>query len=782
MDYSSNTNSQLGDYLRPSLKNSLFSRRNDVSLQSVRLDTYPNPLYGMSKQEILDLPASDYLHLIQIPYRSINETDEFCFNVSQIFNDLIIQDSRRAYQMLMSLPDEDVKSRIIDGLLLVYKKDRIKTSILKYMTAGEKCNFTQEFINTVTYIRSSVKRERTKAKARAKAKAKANAESDTSASVSESGSSGSSLLLKYLDTLSCIPKVNSIPILLSKSQFHQLFGPIPKPSYGNFFSYLVNINIKPKDMKLLNPLKRSLIYGSNLEKFIVKTGVLHAKWHHTQYHPLDHMHKRKMMNFYSLHELAQYAKYGIGKEDIIESNLYLNLMVEKFESNCEDRIRRRDNSTTRLQEEVAEIILVLLNHIITFKGPTHCIKVLKYMMENDLDVSFEHLLSIVTVLRKQNYLQEALLVVNHIQLDDLSRANKLTLINEIILLIQQRYPGQPKVLVGYLVAFFKDGATTLDRLQILKLIYGKDFDRLSTIQLANIDSKISQIPIQMTSTALKSIYETVLSLQKDENLSKNIKSLYSLYIEYLQLATNISGDDQIITLFIKSLLKENPSSDMKMSTNIDNYLTAKSIVEDFHEKIAEKLSRNQHSVYLYDLLIYSALTVHNDYPFAAKMIKFARTIGLPFSFNQIYPFIKFHYSRNEFKQAELWYNELVKNGVQTTSSPSQEIFKIARKLNWEVSGFVYRKNGILKNYQKREEYKKVDQDPFKFLGKKEIEDEITDELIGINSEPHASVKSQEESNDINLKEELSSLLYNIKHLKQEMSNLATKNKKKLTKK
>ena len=110
----------------------------------------------------------------------------------------------------------------------------------------------------------------------------------------------------------------------------------------------------------------------------------------------------------------------------------------------------------------------------------------------------------------------------------------------------------------------------------------------------------------------------------------------------------------------------------------------------------------------------------------------------------------FHYYRNEYKQAELWYRELVKHGVRSNASPTKNLFKIARELNWDVTGFVYRKFGIYRNYKKREELAKLQRDPVLFIEDSQVEDEVTEELIDVPSNHH---------NDFNFSDELSSILH-----------------------
>ena len=218
------------------------------------------------------------------------------------------------------------------------------------------------------------------------------------------------------------------------------------------------------------------------------------------------------------------------------------------------------------------------------------------------------------------------------------------------------------------------------------------------------------------------------SLHRSVLTSQLLKELYDTYIETLVKAEHpifkpSRQNDHVVTLIIKYLLKENPeNNDMCMVKSEAAYSTAKDIIGDYFSRIAPTSRRNR-SPYLFDLLITTALSVHRDYEFATKMVRESRSLNLPFTFNQIYPFIMYHYEHKEYKKAELWYQQLVKHGVKSDAEPSKNLFKVARELGWEVNGFVYRKLGIHRNYKKKEELKKLLKDPIVFIKPERSENE-----------------------------------------------------------
>lgn len=746
--------------VKPRIRPDLFTGKGNPrgrNYKDLPIDTYPNPLFNMNKDEIIELNSEDYLHLLTIPYKSISETDKFCFHIIEIVNDLIILDSKKAMKLLTNITDEEISSIILNTLRKYFLGDRVKGSLLEFMASPVSKTFREGFFNNVSHILDM--KDKTQ---------------DEKAVI----------FLSFLNKLALVGSINTNPLILNQNLYDKIIALIPESRYAEFYSYLVNLNIQTYKTLQLDHLKYKLIMGSNMEKFVARTGWMDPKWHDVERPSFDETHQQKMIQFFTIKDLKTFALFAVKKEDIVDATLYLNLLVSKFESKCKERMNSdaKDGSMEAiLMQDIQSVLNVILSYIMVFKGSKSCIKVLKYIVKNHLEVKFENLLTIMNNLRAQGYYQEALLLMNNIQLEGLSRIQILALVEEILQLIKEKYPKSPKIIIGYVASIFNGtssdieknpGLELLDDLRLLGIAYsggeiGKLTQSLSIIQKANVDKSLTGF--NLTPKALTEIYATILSsLPKSQITPELMFKLYEAYIAKIKDSKDLASiknsnennqqhifhdsnlNDHVITLFIKHLLKINPNlPDMDLVATKSNFETAKLILDDFLGNT--DIKRKNRSVYLFDLLIYSSLLVHQDYAFASKMIRTSRSYGLPFSFNQIYPFIMFHYYRSEYKQAEMWYRELIRHGVRAKASPAKTLFKVARELNWDVNGFVYRKFGIYKNHKMREEMAKLQSDPVLFIEDDRIDDELTEELI--------DAPFNNNNNDFNFSDELVSVLY-----------------------
>ncbi|CCE79199.1 Piso0_001247 [Millerozyma farinosa CBS 7064] len=683
--------------------------------------TYPNPLYDMSKAELIALNEKEYKHLTQIPYKSHNETNKFCYNISNIVDELIMTNTKKAAKYLTTLSDEYTHSTIVASLENKFKGDKIKNSLLEYAINPSGVRFRSSFFKILDSIHASdVANERK-----------------------------TQVLMEYLAKVASIDVVNEKVIVLRASFFDKIFALVPTSSYAEFYACLLNINIQPSILSKLYTLKYTLVMGSNSEKFVVRTGWLKPKWHDLQTPVFSENHKRRMINFFSVKDLRQYAIFAIQKKEIVDSNLYLGLLLKKFERKYTDIIDGKSDNIlekTSFTYDIQAVLTVVLKHVMTFNGPKNCIPVLKYMIDNNLEIKFDNILTILQHLRESQNFEEALVLINEINLHTLNSSNTEKLVHEILLLIKRKFPKTPKIYLGYVVSMLSKETSRgeesqcinlLDRLGIISLVYKNsttDSSSYPEIKRANVDPLLT-IP-GMQQEVLLSVYETLLnSLDPSERTPEMIVKMYMDYSKIIkeeinQDAVNSTStykflkvdrdnlNDQVVTLFIKYLLKKKPESNsMNLSKSTLNYDTAKFIMSDFLENFMP--SRRNRSVFPFELLIYCGLMIHNDYAFVSRMIRVSRSWGLPFSFNQIYPFIMYHYTKGEYKQAESWYRELVKHGVKAKASPVKNLFKIARELNWGVTGFVYRKLGIHRNHKRRKEMSRIHADqliPHTILG------------------------------------------------------------------
>lgn len=128
------------------------SKRDAIKYTDLPIDTYPNPLFSMSKEEILELNSQSYLHLLNVPYKSISETDKFCLNIIEIANELIILDTKKVTKLLINIKDTDMTSIITSTLRKYFINDRVKSSILEFMDSPISGSFREGFFNNISHI------------------------------------------------------------------------------------------------------------------------------------------------------------------------------------------------------------------------------------------------------------------------------------------------------------------------------------------------------------------------------------------------------------------------------------------------------------------------------------------------------------------------------------------------------------------------------------------------------------------------------------------------------
>lgn len=719
----------------PRIRPNPFSRPLNVPLTEISPTTYPNPLFSMTKDRIMELLESELSHLLAIPYRNVAETDDFCQNMVDIIYDQLLSDSSYAAKCCGQVSSHDVKAAVFEALQTRCASDTVRKSILSYIL-GPGPDFRKSFFTSIAYITTVA---------------------DKLADIR------CNMLLSYLRALAKTGRINENPLLLADRLYDSVLLLIPRDRYAELYSYFLHLNIQANHIKRQDGIKRALLEGSNTEKFVVRTGWMDPRWHDVRRYDFDALHRQRMELFFSVRDLKTFVLHAVKQSDVVDADLYLDLLVSKFENKSLSLETRLGDSL--VEEDVQTVLHVILNHIMVFKGLQSCIKVLRYMVKNHLEVHFGTLLLVLSNLRQHGHFAEALLLVNHMDLLSLENGQKRQLVHEVVYLIHGKFPDSPKVLLGYISAIFNKVAASsyadtsqntvpqlLADLRILETVY-RTKDGLSKVEKANIDELLTGF--ELSHSALECLYESVLRLQPTSTTPAFIQGLYEAYI--LQKEAFSDLNDHIITLFAKFLLKENPmESDMDLVASTASYLAACKIVDDF--LLRTDLKRATSSVYLFDLMISAGLLQHNDYAYASKMIRESRKLGLPFTFNQIYPFIMYHYQRGEYSQAERWYNEITRHGVKTTSRPAKDLFKIARELNWSINGFVYRKFGIYKNYKAREELLRLHRDPILMVETKEdLEDAVTEDLIA----PAGPA-------DVNLGEELAKVLHEIGQQKRRM--------------
>lgn len=706
----------------PTLRPNLFAAKSLPTLIThIPLSTYPNPLFNLPKTELVGLSDEELGHLLRIPYKSASETDKFCLNVIEIANENILLNPAVAARFLHAIHDLEMEEIVVGCLMHYYKKDRLRRSVLRFITDPGSRETHHEILDNLSHI------------------------------LAENPDLAAQIVLQYLRKLALTGSVNPNIILLPPQHLRLLMAQISATEKAELYACLFHTNIKFREYETFEQLKKSLLGGSHIEKTVARTGILDAKWHDTNRFSFEPLHREKMGLFFTFNDLVFFAQHAINEKDVVAANLYLELLVAKFETTTDI-----SNHTKQLQK----VLSVILSHSMRFVGPQECLKFLRYMVESAIQVRPATLLQILCKLRAEGCHEEALLLINFLHTTKLQPAQRRVLVNEIMLVISARFSLHPQVAAGYFASLFSssdDAALQiLKDLGILDLIYGPDAVRhlFECVERADIHNDLKGAVL--THDVVREMYCILLRNLPGQQKSNSvlIKHLFSRYMAQVVKARELGNtssifhpsmiDDSIICVFMDHLLRKDPSATADMDLNADkhNYACATSIWTEFFGQVT--LDRKNRKPYLVDLMVTSALLKHRDLKFAAHIMKHSREAGLPLSFNQLFPFIMHHYSRGEYDHAHRWYTLLVRNGVKAKSVAADRLFEIAKELQWEVKGSVYKNSGHAKNKQARKEMARLDNNPLRFLNKATAKENVDDTTGG--------------ARDVNLLEELGSLL------------------------
>ncbi|WEJ95763.1 hypothetical protein PSN45_003290 [Yamadazyma tenuis] len=545
------------------------------------------------------------------------------------------------------------------------------------------------------------------------------------------------LLCTYLNHMSLLNVVNTHPIVVPTELFKKVMTMTPTPRKAEMYSYMVNINFIPEDLSILRQLQYQLSKGSEIEKYIVRTGQLNAKWHDTVKPITNETLKQKMLYFFSFDNIRMFTFQAIKRKDLADSNMYLDILVSKFEQNCteiENSVFVLDNAEEMISSRVQNIMRTVLFYLMTFKGADASIKIIHYMLKNNIEIKFEILSTIMSNLMEQGFYDEAIVVINSIKLDALNGREKKVLVDNIFKLMAGKFSDSPKVLLGYATTLFRspdqDISITdlLNGFRILSVAFGStklEYVKSPNIVSASVDQNLTGV--RFSHESLYHIYTTSLqNTPREEITPEFIFRLFMIYLGKIKTSKHVflnerKISDSIVTLFLNYSMKVDPTSNkMKLIRDKNNYDTARAVLLGFFKSF--KLNPSLIKPYPFELMIYSSLILHNDLSSASEFIRVSRSYKLPFTFNQLYPFIIYHYQNGQFKQAESWYKMLVSHGIKSKSSEMNRIFEIARELKWDIKGFSYRRQVNLKNRASREAMKDINDDNFSSLGARLNED------------------------------------------------------------
>lgn len=705
----------------PNFSKNIFTRTMKQPPITKESENNTSDLFKMSKEEILNLNGMKYKELITLPYDNLEGWENFCKNIVSITETSIVEDPRLIASLINNITNEHLRETIFSSLRRLLNDDDVKLSMVENLCDPKSDRYRELIMTNIQKILMLPRSELIV----------------------------SQILFHYLERLSLLGLVNEIPLILSSYHYHKIMKITPKDKLHNFYTYMFNLNIITEDESLIQRLQHRLRTGSQLDQYILRTGKLNAKWHDTVKPITDDSHKRKMLVFFSFENLRLFTFQAIKGKDIVDSNLYLDLLVTKFESICND-IENSDfvieDADVIVSKHVQILLRAIVFHIMTFKGGEHCIKMLNYMISNKLTLKFETILTIMKNLREQQYYEEALLFINNINLDDILISEKHDLVYEIFRLMKDRYPTSGKLIIGYAISMFKPQVSGqlliefFNDTKLLGIVYsdGKPGQiKKPQIPTAEVDKRLTNVSINHDSLCL--IYDVVLSSKSKSDITPDV--ILTLFQTYMQKVTckkykflrHNNIDDQFLILCLKHLLKKDITQKGAYGFILDktNYDIAKIISTEFFKQL--NLNRFRLSPYSFELLINVSLLVHNDYLFASQIMRIGQSYNIRYTFNQIYPFIIYHYNRDQFDKAQSWYNMLIKNGVTAKSPQMKQIYRIAAKLNWNVKGLVYRKHVIEKNHHKRKAFSDVERDHLDVIASNKNPDNTKDSNESITS-------------------------------------------------
>lgn len=667
------------------------------------------------------LSDHELAHLLRIPYKAASETDKFCLNVIEIAHENILENPAEAARFLNAIHDKLMAEVVIGCLEHYYIKDRLRRSVLQFITNPGARETRTGILDNISHI------------------------------CAENPHVAAGIVLRYLRKLAMTGSVNPNIILLPPEHLRLLMEQVAPQERAELYACLFHTNIKFREYERFEELKKGLLAGSHIDKTVARTGILDAKWHDTNRFAFGPQHREKMRLFFTFNDLVFFSQHAISEHDVVGANLYLELLVAKFETTA---------TVASHAKQLQQVLSVILSHSMKFAGPQECLKFLRYMVDAAIPVKPAILLRILCHLRTEGCYEEALLLINFLHTSKLQSAQRRILVNEIMLVISGRFALHPRVAAGYFASLFSskddDLLQVLKSLGILDLIYGPDAVRHSFECVERADIHQDLKGAALTHDVVREMY-CILLLNLAPRQKANavlIKHLYSQYmaqVVHARQSHNTSSifhptkiDDSILGVFLDHLLRKDPraTADMELNADPHNYACAKAIWTDFFSQV--HLGREKRKPYYVDLMVTSALLKHRDLNFAAGVMKHSREASLPLSFNQLFPFIMHHYSREEYDLAHQWYMLLVRNGVKAKSVAADRLFEIAKQLQWEVKGSMYKSSGHARNKQARKERASLGQNPLRFLNKAAAEDGVDDTTGG--------------ARDVNLLQELGSLL------------------------
>ncbi|CAN3352794.1 hypothetical protein DICA3_A01486 [Diutina catenulata] len=524
-------------------------------------------------------------------------------------------------------------------------------------------------------------------------------------------------LTAFLEKLASTGVTNRLPVELPTKLYRKVMNTAGPARFRQLFATFVALNLQTKDPSQLSWLKKTLDRGSALDSFVGRTGWMHARWHDTPKASFPREHLEKMRFFYSYDDLLYHC---VRSRHPAGQNMYLRLLVEKYEHQARVHPAK---VPAEAPQHVFTAALATVTESQAARDGNHAhasaseavVSVLAYMKAKGIPVTFPAWLTVLRRLRSSGQFADALTVVNSISVAELAPAQARALVGEILLLIGQKYPKQPAVLMGYVVAFYPSARSVFADLGLVGMVYDSPG---ATIPAATVDATLvsaEAVPEAVVANVLETLFRSMSRAEKPPTLALDVWERAKTVVPM--------ASDRVVVALVDDLVRRFPpgGASFVLSRDPTRFSAAKTIALDYFEHFGTARGTTA----LYDVLV-SVGFLHNDYAFAAAALKNAQACHVPSTFNQLWPFINYHYRRGDHAVARLWYDQLAASGAKAVAGPAKELWKIAHELGWP-EGKSYRRAVQKSAKTQRNKAHNMAMDPF---GHEATEDRVTNELIG----------------------------------------------------
>ncbi|KAG5422190.1 hypothetical protein I9W82_001285 [Candida metapsilosis] len=612
-----------------------------ASILDIPPDTTPHPLCSMETAKLESLTKRELRHLSAIDYESMEEKADACFTISTAISKLLPSNPKQASRIYHLLADAEMKSVIFKNVLDSLSHDERAKVYIRFIAEPVAYETHASFVKLLIEILKAVVTPKQKAKS----------------------------LFDYLDGVAQTEMVNSQLIRLDTQIFRTMLDIVEERDHADLYSYLLQLNIRPKSKKVFEDFRRGLLTISPRSQFIANTGYISPKWYDLNQTKFNPVHTSRIIEFYSFPELHFIHNHYVLNGDPARASLFLNFMVTKLEREGKGELTEKPESFTK--ERVSVILKCVLNLIIRFKNVTSATQVLKFMKDENFHVEIESLVLLLRMLRQAKEYDQFITVLTGMQLADLKRNERNIVVDEILLLMRDKFRSSPKVIIGY----------PYESTIASKII------STHVVQPATVDDKLKNS--NLTSRVLSYVYQ-VLFNSMDKNQRHDpavIYKYFQLYVDFMSKNSLSEPDDKPLGVFLQFALYTNEESERHSIIPSGNYYLAKEIFE-YYKSL--NLNGNKISTSTLEKLSRVAITKFNDFTFATEVTRFAKDKGKMLTFHQIFPFIKKSDEEGDSRRFTFWMNELTKMGVKVTSRELNEFIEFCRDPEPAKSAYKYK--------------------------------------------------------------------------------------------